>query len=65
MTITLTSMNQITIPKTLVNEMHLTEAQKIAPRFFFKQLRREGLALTAVLAGNHDQVRRFLKQPPY
>ena len=56
----------------------LTEAQKIAPRFFFKQLRRpfyeagiegklrlvlrkDGLAFSAMLAGNHDQVRRFLK----
>lgn len=56
----------------------LTEAQKIAPRFFFKQLRRpfyeigiEGklrvilrkdeLTFTAILAGNHDQVKRFLR----
>ena len=57
---------------------NLSEAQKIAPRFFFKQLRckpfyevgiegklriilrKEGNTLTAVLAGNHDQVNRFL-----
>jgi hypothetical protein len=58
---------------------NLSEAQKIAPRFFFKQLRKpfyevgiegklrivlrkEGNTLTAVLAGNHDQVNRFLNQ---
>ena len=55
----------------------LEEAQKIAPRFFYKKLqgdfyeagiegrlrvviRKEGLHCTAIFAGNHDQIRRFL-----
>lgn len=55
----------------------LSEAQKIAPRFFYKQLRkpfyeagiegklrlvirREDSKCVAILAGNHDQVRKFL-----
>lgn len=55
----------------------LESARKIAPRFFYKQLRkpyyeagiearlrvvlfREGERDLAVLAGNHDEVRRFL-----
>jgi len=58
---------------------NLSEAQKIAPRFFFKQLRRpfyevgiegkwrivlrkDDLTFTAILAGNHDEVKRFLAQ---
>ena len=57
---------------------NLLEAQKISPRFFFKQLRRpyyesgiegklrviikkEGTKCIAVLAGNHNQVKKFLK----
>ena len=57
----------------------LSEAKKIAPRFFFKQLRKpfyevgiEGKVrillrkyentFAAVLAGNHDQVKRYLAQ---
>ncbi len=56
---------------------NLIDAQKIAPRFFYKQLRKpyyeagvegnirviirkEGEKCIAVLAGNHDQIRRFL-----
>lgn len=55
----------------------LFEAQKITPRFFYKQLRRpyyeagverslrviirrEGGKCIAILAGNHDQIKRFL-----
>jgi hypothetical protein len=55
----------------------LLEAQKIEPRFFYKQLRkpyyeagvenstrivveRYGSECYAILAGNHDQVKRFL-----
>jgi hypothetical protein len=55
----------------------LAEAQKIAPRFFYKQLRkpfyeagvegkirlavrREGSECFAMIAGNHDQIKRFL-----
>lgn len=55
----------------------LLEAQKISPRFFYKQLRkpyyeagvertirvvlrREEEKCIAVLAGNHNQIRRFL-----
>ena len=55
----------------------LAEAQKIAPRFFYKQLRkpfyeagvegkirlairREGSECFAVLAGNHDHIKRFM-----
>lgn len=55
----------------------LAEAQKIAPRFFYKQLRkpfyeagvegkirlvirREGSECFTIIAGNHDQVKRFL-----
>lgn len=55
----------------------LLEAQKVAPRFFHKQLRkpyyeagvegtiriiirREGERCIAMLAGNHDQIKRFL-----
>ena len=57
----------------------LLEAQKITPRFFYKQLRkpyyeagiegnirvvikREDENCIAVLAGNHDQIRRFLAE---
>ena len=56
----------------------LEAARKIAPRFFYKQLRkpyyeagiesqirvvleREGEKVIAVLAGSHDDVKRFLK----
>lgn len=56
---------------------NLLEARKVAPRFFFKQLRRpfyetgiegrwrivlrrEDLAFVALIAGNHDRIRRFL-----
>ncbi len=56
---------------------NLHEAQKNAPGFFYKQLRkpfyeagverklrlvirREGETCAAMMAGNHDQVRRFL-----
>ena len=55
----------------------LATAQRLAPRFFYKQLRkpyheagidrhlrviitREGQMGIAVLAGNHDHIRRFL-----
>jgi hypothetical protein len=55
----------------------LDEAKKVAPRFFYKQLRRplyeagvegkiriiiemHGERCTALLAGSHDQIRRFL-----
>ena len=57
----------------------LSEAQKIAPRFFYKKLRhsyyesgvesqirtvlvREGDRCIALLAGNHDQISRFLAE---
>lgn len=60
-----------------VSNCDLAEAQKVAPRFFYKQLRkpfyeagvegkirlvirREGSECFAVLAGNHDQIKRFL-----
>jgi len=56
---------------------NLSEARKIASRFFYKQLRRpyyeagieggirvvirrEGEKCIAILAGNHDQIKRFL-----
>jgi len=56
---------------------NLSEAQKIVPRFFYKQLRkpfyeagiesklrliikREDSKCVAILAGNHDQVKKFL-----
>lgn len=59
------------------NGCDLLEAQKIAPRFFYKQLRkpyyevgvegtmriiirREGEKCIAMLAGNHDQIKRLL-----
>lgn len=59
------------------NRCSLIEAQKIAPRFFYKQLRKpyyeagvernlrvvlykEDEKCIAVLAGNHDQIKRFL-----
>lgn len=55
----------------------LESARRIAPRFFYKQLRRpyyeagveskirvvlerEGKKCIAVLAGNHDEIKRFL-----
>ena len=59
-------------------DCNLEEARKLAPRFFYKQLRkpyyeagiesnirvvirREEEECIALLAGNHDQVRQFLK----
>ena len=56
----------------------LLEAQKIAPRFFYKQLRkpyyeagvernmrviirREAEKCIAIISGDHDQIKRFLK----
>lgn len=56
---------------------NLSDTQRIAPRFFYKQLRkpfyeagiesklrliirREDSKCVAILAGNHDQVRKFL-----
>jgi hypothetical protein len=61
----------------LANGNSLIDAQQIAPRFFFKQLRKpfyeigidgrlriilrkEENQFTGILAGNHDDVRRFL-----
>ncbi len=57
----------------------LSEARQIAPRFFYKQLRkpyyeagiegnmrvilrREGSNCIAILAGNHNQIEKFLSQ---
>ena len=57
----------------------LSEARQIAPRFFYKQLRkpyyesgvegnmrvvlrREENSCIAILAGNHDQIEKFLSQ---
>jgi len=57
----------------------LSTAQKLEPRFFYKQLRkpyheagvernlrvvlkREGSKCYAVMAGNHDQIRKFLTE---
>jgi hypothetical protein len=59
------------------HDCSITHAQKLSPRFFYKQLRkpyyeagverslrvvlcREGGKCIAVLAGNHDQICRFL-----
>lgn len=59
------------------NGCNLLEAQKIAPRFFYKQLRRpyyeagvemnirvvirkEGEKCIAMVAGDHNQIKRFL-----
>jgi mRNA-degrading endonuclease RelE of RelBE toxin-antitoxin system len=59
------------------SDCQIEEAQKIAPRFFYKQLRkpyyeagiestlrviieREQSRCVAVLAGNHDDIKRFL-----
>ncbi|MCK4423693.1 MAG: hypothetical protein KAV18_06445 [Candidatus Omnitrophica bacterium] len=59
------------------NGCNLSEAKKLAPRFFYKQLRRpyyetgvesnmrviirkENSRCTAILAGNHDQIKQFL-----
>jgi hypothetical protein len=61
------------------NGCDLSKAQKLSPRFFYKQLRkpyfeagvegkvrviieRNGSQCMAILAGNHDQIKQFLKK---
>ncbi|MBU1864438.1 MAG: hypothetical protein KKH94_12325 [Candidatus Omnitrophica bacterium] len=61
-----------------INGCNLSEAQNVAPRFFYKQLRKpyyeagvegkiriviekRGNQCMAILAGNHDQIKQFLK----
>ena len=60
------------------SDCNLSEAQRIAPRFFYKQLRkpfyeagiegklrliirRDQSKCFAIMVGNHDQIKRFMK----
>jgi hypothetical protein len=61
------------------SDCNVSEAQKLYPRFFYKQLRKpyyeagiegkirviiekQGDQCMAILAGNHDQIKQFLKK---